>query len=158
MPVKDLELNETLDALQLQQDLLQRLVSAQDKVNVAGIGTDILYQYRIEKVFARHGLRFVERILTKKEQQRWQEKPEAQQLNFLAKRYCAKEAVSKALGTGIGAGVSFQQMQIEYSDLGQPIMQLSGVALEKAQALSADKVLLSLSDDQETIVCFALLV
>lgn len=74
------------------------------------IGTDLLDSTRIEKVMRRHGERFVQRILTANEQQIYQQRQ--QSVNFLAKQFAAKEALAKALGTGIAKGISFQQLEV----------------------------------------------
>lgn len=120
-----------------------------------GIGTDLLDQRRIAKVVARQGERFSQRVLTAQEQLLWREKNNS--INFLAKRFAAKEAISKALGTGIAQGVSFQQMNIYSDDFGKPVVELSGEALLRAKTLGGEKMLLSLSDEGEMILAFAAL-
>ncbi|MDB9844397.1 holo-ACP synthase, partial [Porticoccaceae bacterium] len=70
------------------------------------IGTDIVEIKRIAAVLERQGNKFIQRILCDTEQAEYQRLK--QSVAFLAKRYAAKEAVAKALGTGIGNGVSFQ--------------------------------------------------
>lgn len=124
-------------------------------MSIKGIGTDLLDQSRIEKVLSKQGERFSKRILTPEELLVWQGKECS--VNFLAKRFAAKEAISKALGTGIAKGIGFQQMNISADDLGKPIVVLSGAALERAQELGGQEVLLSLSDEGEMILAFALL-
>ncbi len=123
--------------------------------NVKGIGADLLDQARIARVLAKQGERFSKRILTPEELMIWAEK--GQSVNYLAKRFAAKEAISKALGTGIAQGVSFQQMQIVSDAAGKPEVVLSGIALARAEALGGRQVLLSLSDEGEMILAFALL-
>jgi holo-[acyl-carrier protein] synthase len=122
---------------------------------IKGIGTDLLDQTRIAAVLSRQGERFSKRILTPEEFQLWQEKQRS--VNFLAKRFAAKEAISKALGTGIAKGVGFQQMNISADDLGKPQVLLSGAALSRAQELGGQQVLLSLSDEGEMVLAFAVL-
>ena len=124
-------------------------------MSIKGIGTDLLDQSRIEKVLTKQGGRFSKRILTPEELLVWQGKERS--VNFLAKRFAAKEAISKALGTGIAKGVGFQQMNISADDLGKPIVVLSGAALERAQELGGQEVSLSLSDEGEMILAFAVL-
>lgn len=77
---------------------------------IVGIGTDLLDVSRIEQAYQRHGERLVKRFLTPAEQQVWQQRH--QSINYLAKRYAAKEALAKALGTGIAKGVGFQQLEV----------------------------------------------
>jgi holo-[acyl-carrier protein] synthase len=120
-----------------------------------GIGTDLLDQRRIAKVIDNHGERFARRILTPQELLLWTEK--AHSVNFLAKRFAAKEAISKALGTGIAQGISFQHINIYADGLGKPVVELSAEALNRAQSMGCKHVLLSLSDEGEMILAFAVL-
>ena len=74
------------------------------------VGTDILKVERIDEVVARLGDKFVQRILTESEQTEYRASKQSNRL--LAKRFAAKEAIAKALGTGIGRGVSWQDIQV----------------------------------------------
>ena len=119
------------------------------------VGTDILRLDRIEEVHQRLGDRFVERILTPTEREEFgaSKRP----LNLLAKRFAAKEAVAKCLGTGIGRGVSWQDIEITHDDNGAPGVRLSGGALAAAGALGGTRVMLSLADESDCVVAFAAL-
>lgn len=119
------------------------------------LGTDILRVDRIEGVVARLGDRFVRRILTAAERSQYRDSAAPNRL--LAKRFAAKEAVAKALGTGIGRGVSWQDIHIEHNEFGAPLVRLTGGAQEVAGNLGASRVLLSLSDEAEYVVAFAAL-
>ena len=114
---------------------------------VIGIGTDIVEIARIADVLDRQGDAFVQRILTHSEQKQYQ--ASKQKAAFLAKRFAAKEAVAKALGTGIGSGVSFQDMTISNDEKGAPSVSLSAGAAQVAAEKSAQKVLLSIADEQK---------
>lgn len=120
-----------------------------------GIGTDILQIDRIEEVVERLGERFVRRILTPEEQEEYQASAAPHRL--LAKRFAAKEAVAKTLGTGIGRGVSWQDIRIGHDPLGAPLVHLSGGALRVAQERGGNGVALSLADEREYVVAFAVL-
>ncbi len=120
-----------------------------------GIGTDIVKVSRIEEVVQRQGERFVSRILTAAEMDEYAASKQA--IRLLAKRFAAKEAIVKALGTGIGNGVGWQHICIEHDELGRPLVVLSGGAAERAESLGATGVLLSLADEDEYIVAFAAL-
>jgi holo-[acyl-carrier protein] synthase len=122
---------------------------------VIALGTDILRVARIDEVVGRLGDRFVRRILTASE--RLEYAASGQPNRLLAKRFAAKEAVSKALGTGIGRGVSWQDIQIDHDENGAPLVKLTGGASEVAASRGASSVLLSLSDEQEYVVAFAAL-
>ena len=122
---------------------------------ILGIGTDILRCQRIAEVIARQGDRFAERSLTNNELNTYQQHSVHER--FLAKRFAAKEAVGKALGTGIGQGVSWHDIEITSNQIGAPEVILSGEALKRAQTLGGDRVMISLSDEKEYVVAFAVL-
>jgi holo-[acyl-carrier protein] synthase len=119
------------------------------------LGTDILKIERIDAVVARLGDRFVRRILT--ENERLEYGSSGQPNRLLAKRFAAKEAIAKALGTGIGRGVSWQDIQINHDENGAPLVELSGGAQEVAHRRGAASVLLSLADETDYVVAFAAL-
>ena len=122
---------------------------------VIGIGTDIVEIARIADILDRQGDAFVQRILTHSEQKQYQ--ASKQKAAFLAKRFAAKEAVAKALGTGIGSGVSFQDMTISNDEKGAPSVSLSAGAAQVAAEKSARKVLLSIADEQKYAIAYAML-
>jgi len=122
---------------------------------VIAIGTDILLVARVEAVVERLGDRFVARILTPTEQAEYQ--ASAQPRRLLAKRFAAKEAIAKALGTGIGRGVSWQDICIGHDDHGAPRVTLAGGALEVATRRGGSRVELSLADEADYVVAFAVL-
>ncbi|KZN12780.1 holo-ACP synthase [Marinomonas sp. TW1] len=92
---------------------------------ILGVGTDLVEIERIADSVARLGERFVDRILTAQEKQRWQAISHPDQANaYVAKRFAAKEAAVKALGTGIGSGVSFQHFTVINLPSGQPYLEV----------------------------------
>lgn len=122
------------------------------------IGTDIVEIARIQAVYERQGQKIVERVLTPVEQLRFSELPTLEiQLAFLAKRWCAKEAVAKALGTGIAKGVGFQQIQVNTNDLGAPSIELFEGALQRLEDLGGKRALISISDERHYAVAFCTL-
>lgn len=134
---------------------IERTLNSSVIKNAKGIGTDLLDQRRIARLIDKPNERFSQRILTADELILWAKKSHS--INFLAKRFAAKEAISKALGTGIAQGVGFQQMNIYADALGKPVVELSGAALERIKALGGTQVLVSLSDEGEMILAFAVL-
>lgn len=120
---------------------------------IKGIGTDILQISRIQKALERTP-KLAQRILTPLELTAFQ--ADNTPARFLAKRFAAKEAVSKALGTGIGRGVSWQDMSIHKDDYGRPWVELSGGALARAEQMHIAQVQLSYSDEKDYIVAFAI--
>jgi holo-[acyl-carrier protein] synthase len=119
------------------------------------IGTDILKFERLDEVVERLGERFVQRILTPEEREEYALSARPQ--NLLAKRFAAKEAVAKALGTGIGRGVSWQDIRISHDDKGAPLVSLSGGALAVARERGGSRVALSLADEVDCVIAFAVL-
>ena len=119
------------------------------------VGTDIVKVERIDEVVVRLGERFVARILTPEEREEYQQSAQANRL--LAKRFAAKEAVAKALGTGIGRGVSWQDIRIDHDANGAPLVKLSGGALRVAERRGGSRVEISLADELEYVVAFAVL-
>lgn len=119
------------------------------------VGTDILKMDRIDEVVDRLGDKFVQRILTAQEMDEYRASKQANRL--LAKRFAAKEAIAKALGTGIGRGVSWQDIQIEHDANGAPLVRLSGGASRVATERGGQRVELSLADEIDYVVAFAVL-
>lgn len=124
-------------------------------MSVIGIGTDIVEINRITNMSLKNRDRLAARVLTQNEYQVYASHKQAD--GFLAKRWAGKEALSKALGTGIAKGVSFQHIEIQSLDSGQPILQLTDKALEIAQSLGAKKWLITLSDEVNYATAFVVL-
>jgi holo-[acyl-carrier protein] synthase len=101
---------------------------------ILGIGSDITDVRRIEKVIARHGERFIARIFTDKERARAERKKN--RIETYAKRFAAKEACAKALGTGMRGGVWWRDLGVVNLPSGRPTMQLTGGALARLQAMT----------------------
>ncbi|MCV2403837.1 holo-ACP synthase [Marinomonas sp. C2222] len=92
---------------------------------IIGIGTDLVDITRIADSIERVGERFIQRILTPEEIARWSNISNKEQANaYVAKRFAAKEAAVKALGTGIGSGVSFQHFSVSNLASGQPVLEV----------------------------------
>jgi holo-[acyl-carrier protein] synthase len=113
---------------------------------IVGLGTDIAEIERVEKALARSGKAFAKRILTEVEFEVFSGLK--QQGRFLAKRFAAKEAASKALGTGIALGVTFHDFTIVNDELGAPKLSLSNKALEIAEQRGVTSIHLSISDER----------
>ena len=99
---------------------------------IIGIGTDLVDIARIAQSIDRLGERFIDRILTAEEKQRWSEINNLDKANaYVAKRFAAKEAAVKALGTGIGSGVSFQHFNVSNLPTGQPVLTVDASLLAR---------------------------
>ncbi|HWM46744.1 MAG TPA: holo-ACP synthase [Xanthobacteraceae bacterium] len=101
---------------------------------IIGIGSDLIDIRRVEKVIERHGERFLSRIFTDIERAKAERR--AKSTDTYAKRFAAKEACSKALGTGIRHGVWWRDMGVVNLPGGRPTMQLTGGALRRLEALT----------------------
>ena len=101
---------------------------------ILGLGNDLIDIRRIEKSLERHGQRFIQRIYTEVEQAR-SENRGARAASY-AKRFAAKEACAKALGTGLRAGVFWRDMGVVNLSSGRPTMKLTGGALARLNAIT----------------------
>jgi holo-[acyl-carrier protein] synthase len=103
---------------------------------IIGIGSDILDIRRIAKTIERHGERFLERIFTPAERAKAARRTERIRTATYAKRFAAKEAASKALGTGFRAGVFWRDLGVVNLPSGQPTLRLTGGAAERLAAIT----------------------
>jgi holo-[acyl-carrier protein] synthase len=101
---------------------------------ILGIGSDIADARRIAKVIDRHGDRFIDRVFTPLERARADRR--RNRFETYAKRFAAKEACAKALGTGIRAGVWWRDMGVVNLPSGRPTMELTGGARQRLDALT----------------------
>lgn len=116
---------------------------------ILGIGSDLVDIRRIEKTIARHGDRFLLRIFTETERAKAERR--ATRIDTYAKRFAAKEACAKALGTGFRHGVFFRDMGVVNLPSGRPTLALTGGALARLNAITPDgweaRIDLSLTDE-----------
>jgi holo-[acyl-carrier protein] synthase len=116
---------------------------------IIGLGNDIVDIRRIEETLERYGDRFVERIFTEIERKKSDGRM-ARAASY-AKRFAAKEACSKALGTGFRRGVYWKDMGVVNEPSGRPTMKLAGGALRQLQKITPDKhkavIHLTITDD-----------
>ncbi len=116
-----------------------------------GLGSDLCDIRRIEKVMAAHGERFLSRVFTAEERARAERRTEALRPATYAKRWAAKEACAKALGTGFAQGVFHSDMGVVNLPGGQPTLVLTGGALLRLRALMPARchpaLLVSISDE-----------
>ena len=101
---------------------------------IIGFGSDLVDITRIETSLSRFGDRFVQRIFTEVEQKRSERKPD--RAASYAKRFAAKEACSKALGTGMRRGVFWRDMGVVNMASGRPTLSLTGGAAKKLAAMT----------------------
>lgn len=122
---------------------------------IVGIGTDLVEIVRVERALERHGDRFARRILVAHEYARFtaHRKPAA----YLAKRFAAKEAFSKAMGTGIRAPVSWQNLGVANHSSGRPYFELSEALAELVRRRGIRSVHVSLTDERGMAAAFVVL-
>ena len=127
---------------------------------ILGIGSDLANIERIEATLARYGDRFRNRVFTEREQKKAESRPRAIAATY-AKRWAAKEACSKALGTGLRMGISWKDMAVSNLRSGQPVMHLHGWAAEKLAEMTppghAAVVHVTLTDDHPWAQAFVVI-
>lgn len=124
-------------------------------MTIIGIGTDIVEIARIEQMLARHPDRFAARILHPAERERFASV--THKAAWLAKRFATKEAVAKALGTGIGMDARFHEIETTHDPRGKPVICLHGATLATATALGVTSCQLSVADERTHAVAFVVL-
>ena len=126
---------------------------------IVGIGTDIVDIRRIERTIARFGERFLDRIFTAKERARAERR--ANRVATYAKRFAAKEACAKALGTGFRKGVFFRDIGVVNLPSGQPTLSLTGGASARLASLTppgfAARIELALTDEWPLAQAFVII-
>jgi holo-[acyl-carrier protein] synthase len=124
-------------------------------LTIHGVGTDIVRVARIEETVQRYGERFAQRILAASELEdyRLSRSPVA----FLAKRFAAKEAAVKALGTGFAQGVGLRDIAVGREPGGRPTLICTGRAAELCQSYGITAAHLSLADEAEYAVAFVVM-
>ncbi len=130
---------------------------------IIGIGSDIIDITRIEKVIGRHGERFLDRIFTDAERAKAERRSKMPKLVWAtyAKRFAAKEACSKALGTGIRRGVWWRDMGVVNQPGGRPTMKLTGGALARLEQVTPPgfeaQIDLTITDDWPLAQAFVII-
>ncbi|HET9742127.1 MAG TPA: holo-ACP synthase [Terriglobales bacterium] len=110
---------------------------------IVGLGTDICEVPRIAESIARFGDRFLQRVFTPPEIAYCQSKKNA--IERFAARFAAKEATTKALGTGINRGVTWKSIEVAHAPGGRPVLRLSGAAEKIAKRIGVRRISLSLT-------------
>jgi holo-[acyl-carrier protein] synthase len=127
---------------------------------IVGIGSDIIDIRRIERTLERFGDRFTHRVYTEIERKRAERRPHERAATY-AKRFAAKEACAKALGTGLKRGVFWRDMGVVNLPSGQPTMRLTGGAGLRLEQLTppghTPQIHVSLTDDYPLAVGFVII-
>ena len=122
---------------------------------ILGIGTDIVQVARLKAGLARFGARYARRILDAAEYGEFE--TSARPEHFLAKRFAAKEAAAKALGTGFRGTFGLRDIRVTHDSLGCPRLVLAGGAHAHAARLGVRALHITLSDEADYAVAFVIL-
>jgi holo-[acyl-carrier protein] synthase len=121
---------------------------------IVGLGTDIVEISRIEKTLKK-STKIAERVLTPTEMVIF--KQSKFPARYLAKRFAAKEAMVKAVGTGIGNGVGWHQMMVLNASNGQPYIEYSGFLAQRCEEMTVNRCFLTIADEEHYAVATVLL-
>ena len=127
---------------------------------IIGIGTDLVQVNRIETTLKKFGTSFEEKVFSAFEREKASTLAPLKRASFFAKRFAAKEAFSKALGSGIGGEAFFQDIEVQNDIKGAPFFVIKGKALETLKKKTNNKpyqIHLSLSDEKEFAICFVII-
>jgi holo-[acyl-carrier protein] synthase len=122
---------------------------------IFGVGTDIVAVKRMTTNLEQYGEKFARKILTDDEFLDFQKAPS--QAHFLAKRFAAKEAAAKAMGTGFSQGLSLKHIGVTHNENGKPELAYFGRARELIAELGVSKSHISIADETEHAVAFVTL-
>ena len=121
-------------------------------MKIIGVGVDIVAVARVQTLLDRYGARFAERVLSAEELQRYASSPRP--AAFVAKRFAAKEAVSKALGTGFRDGMRLADIGVANDSLGRPLVRVTGRTAALAEALGVTDWHISLADETAYAIAY----
>jgi len=133
---------------------------------IIGIGIDLISNQRIKIALKKFEDKFKNKIFTKNELQDFDQKflkknlNSSTQINFLAKRFACKEAFSKALGTGIGRGINFNDIEIYNDELGKPkirIINNKNLIIEKIIGTKNYNIHLTISDEKSISIAMVII-
>ena len=122
---------------------------------IYGIGVDLVEVARIKLTYEKFGKRFIERVLTDFEQSEFESRD--QSIRYLATRFAAKEAASKALGKGIADGISFRSIEVRNDQAGKPLLRFYDACNEFSKEKNIVNYHLSISDEEKVVVAMVLL-
>jgi len=122
---------------------------------IFGIGTDIVQTSRMQRNLERFGERFARRVLSDDEYLDFERAGD--KANFLARRFAAKEAAAKALGTGFANGIHLQDISVAHDQRGRPLLRFTGGARSFLDSHGITATHVSLADERDHAVAFVTL-
>lgn len=124
---------------------------------IYGIGVDIVLISRFEALYRRFKEKLAEKLFAEVEMAYWHRLPEAKRIKYLAKHFAAKEAASKALGTGFREGISLRDIAITRNQVGKPELHFYNQALQKITALKIKGAHVSFADESTHVVAMVVM-
>ncbi|MDR2195110.1 MAG: holo-ACP synthase [Gallionellaceae bacterium] len=124
-------------------------------MTIFGIGTDVVSYRRIQELHSKYGERFARRLLTDAEMPECADNRDP--ARYLMKRFAAKEAFAKALGTGLRGEVALHRMGVTHDELGKPTLVFDDTLATRMKALGVASCHLSISDEADVAVAFVVL-
>lgn len=128
---------------------------------ILGIGSDVVNIARIQRLIDTYGDRFLDKVFTSDEKKRADVKDKSVRAGILAKRYAAKEAVAKALGTGVAEGILLRHIGVKNLGNGRPVVKVTDQAEHHLKLITPEgmdaKIELSLSDDPPVAQAFVII-
>ena len=121
---------------------------------IVGVGTDIVQMERISHVFNKYGNEFIKKNFHKLEIEKFHLLDKKHHISYLSKRFAAKEAVSKAFGSGISSGLNFKDIAIINDDKGAPSVFIDSAKLSEFPKYN---IHISMSDDYPIAVAFVVI-
>lgn len=122
---------------------------------IVGTGLDIVEIQRVQKIYERFGDVFAKRILSRDEYRDYEKSNFP--VHFLARRFAAKEAVAKSLGTGFSKGLTLNMIGVGHDESGRPIIQLYDKAKEFASRMEVKNSWISISDERNYAAAFVVM-
>ena len=119
---------------------------------IVGVGVDIVEVSRIDRSVKRWGAKFAQRFFSEREVKMFVHRME--EPGLLARQFAAKEAVSKALGTGMKR-IGFRDITVTRNEAGAPLVELSGNASTRAAAMGVENIHISISDERDYAIAYA---
>jgi holo-[acyl-carrier protein] synthase len=122
---------------------------------IFGIGTDIVSYHRIRELHEKYGERFAQRMLSETEMAGYTASNDP--ARYLMRRFAAKEAFAKAMGTGLRADVTLRRIRIEHDELGKPLLAFDKTLANYVKRMGVTRHHLSISDEKDVAVAFVVL-
>ncbi len=122
---------------------------------IFGIGTDIVSYSRIRGLYEQYGERFAQRLLSETEMAGYS--ASADPARYLMKRFAAKEAFAKAMGTGLRGNVTLRSISVGHDELGKPLLAFDETLANHVERMGVTRHHLSLSDEKDVAVAFVVL-